>query len=320
MRSFAQSLAILLISALAACSPSTSKKGASGKTGGGGGGTVPSDDGAIRAIVSVPPQAEIIRRIGGEHVVVDILVGEGQDPHTFSPTPSQMSALGEAQIMFTVGMPFESALVEKFEEAGLPLAVVDTGAGFEKLALQCDHPEHGHGEEGHDEHGHDEHHEPDPHIWLSPTFLKVQTAHIEKALAAAAPDHAVEFQQNRAALDAELDTLHASLGKQMEPYAGEQFFVFHPAFGYFGHTYGIDQVAVEINGNAPTPKELAAFIANAREKDVKVLFTQPQFDARAAETVAKALGAKVVALDPLAPDVLQNLQRVADAIASGFAG
>ena len=105
----------------------------------------------------------------------------------------------------------------------------------------------------------------------------------------------------------------------MEPYIGEQFYVFHPAFGYFGHTYGIDQVAIELNGNSPTPKELSAFIAAANEKNVKVLFTQPQFDPRAAEIVAKTLGAKVVALDPLAPDVLANLKRIADAIAAGFA-
>lgn len=296
------------------------------------------DRGTIRAVVSVPPQAEFVRRVGGDHVEVEVLVGDGQDPHTFSPTPSQMTALGRADVLFTVGMPFEQTLVEKIAEAGSGPKVVDTGAGFEKIALQCDHPSHAAGGEGHaeehghaDGHGHEEghedghddghdheHHEPDPHIWLAPNLIKVQAGHIEAALAEAAPEHAAEFQQNRAALDAELDELHAALSEQMDPHIGERFYVFHPAFGYFGHTYGIDQVAVEVNGNSPTPKELSDFIAMAKGEGVKVLFTQPQFDPRAAETVAEALGAQVVPLDPLAPDVLANLRRIADAIAAGF--
>jgi len=287
-----------------------------GRENGSSGNPIPGDK--IRAIVSVAPQADFVRRVGGKRVLVDVLVGSGQDPHAYSPTPSQMTALGKAHLLFTVGMPFEEALAKKIAAANSAIKVVDTGAGFDKIALQCDHPEHA--DEDHPAHGDEDEdgHEPDPHIWLAPIFIKAQAAHIEAALAAAMPEHAEEFSTNRAAFDAELDSLHAELSKQMEPFIGEQFFVFHPAFGYFGHTYGIEQVAVEIGGNAPTLKELATFIEHAKEEGVKVLFVQPQFDSRSAETVADALGAKVVALDPLARDVLPNLRRIADAIAGGF--
>ncbi len=303
--------------------------------------TDPDPGGKLRVMVSVPPQADFVRRVGGEHVVVDVLVGDGQDPHTFSPAPAQMKALSRAQIFFTVGMPFEAPLAAKIAEANRTITLVDTSSGIEKIALECEHPHHGeagdhpepdagdepeHGgddhdhEEGHHDHGEEHHHEDDPHIWLAPNLIKIQARHIADALSAAAPAHRSDFEENLSTFSAELDTLHAELAEKTKPFIGETFFVFHPAFGYFGHTYGIEQAAIEVGGNSPTPKELAAFIADAKEKDVKVLFVQPQFDSRSAEVVAGQLGAGVVSLDPLAPDVLANLRAIADAITAGLGG
>lgn len=269
---------------------------------------------AIRVLVSVPPQADFVRRIGGEHVRVDVLVGDGQDPHTFSPTPAQMRTLGRAQIYFTVGMPFEEPIVTKIAGSGRGITVVDTATDIEKIAQQCDHSDHDHADHGHG-HGHQD----DPHIWLAPELIKFQADRIAAALTAADPVHADAFAANLSSFGSELDTLHAELTEATRPYIGEKFFVFHPAFGYFAHAYGIDQVAIEIGGNNPTPKELAAFLATARDEGIKVLFVQPQFDSRSAEVVAKSLGAKVVALDPLAGDVLPNLRRIAAAIVDGLA-
>jgi len=42
-----------------------------------------------------------------------------------------------------------------------------------------------------------------------------------------------------------------------------------------------------------------------------VIFVQVQFSRASAETVARALGARVVAVDPLAEDYAPNLLRVA---------
>ena len=288
-------------------------------------------DSGLNVIVSVPPQADFVRRIGGDRVKVDVLVGEGQDPHNFSPTPSQMAVLSEADLFLTVGMPFEDGLRSQIETANTGLKVVSMSEGFEKLPSECDHPshaaeedehaaateEHGHGEEdhGHD-HGHD-HGEDDPHVWLSPPLVKVQAANIAAALKEALPEHRAEFDSKLGAFQAELDSLHRELEVLLEDRTGEgeQFFVFHPAFGYFGYTYDIEQVAVEVNGNEPTPNELADFIEQAKNQGMKTIFVQPQFDDRSAKIIADQLGARVESLDPLAPDVLANIRRIAEAIA-----
>ena len=109
--------------------------------------------------------------------------------------------------------------------------------------------------------------------------------------------------------------MHQEIKALLDDQAGEEFFVFHPAFGYFGDAYGIEQVAVEVNGNEPTPNELAEFIEEAKNHEMKTLFVQPQFDDRSAKIIADQLDARVESLDPLAPDVIANIRRIAKAIA-----
>lgn len=270
---------------------------------------------SLSIIVSVPPQADFVQRIGGDHVKVDVLVGLGQDPHNFSPTPSQMAVLSGADLFLTVGMPFEEALSSQIESANAGLKVVSMSEGFEKIPSYCDHSSHG--SEG-DEDGHDHahaHEEDDPHVWLSPPLVKVQATNIAAALKAAMPEHSEAFDNNLKVFQTELDTLHNEIKAQLDDRAGEQFFVFHPAFGYFGDAYNIEQVAVEVNGNEPTPNELAAFIEEAKDHGMKTLFVQPQFDDRSAKIIADQLGARVESLDPLDPDVISNIRRIATAIA-----
>jgi zinc transport system substrate-binding protein len=99
---------------------------------------------------------------------------------------------------------------------------------------------------------------------------------------------------------------------------GKTFFVFHPAWGYFADEYGLKQVAIEQEGKEPSDEEATALQRSARQQGVKVVFVQPQIASRGAEAVARAIGARVEVLDPLAPDVLDNLVRAARAIAASY--
>ncbi|MFH1742105.1 MAG: zinc ABC transporter substrate-binding protein, partial [bacterium] len=97
----------------------------------------------------------------------------------------------------------------------------------------------------------------------------------------------------------------------LKPYRGESFYVFHPAFGYFGDAYGLKQEAVELEGKAPTPRQLSTLIKKARTENVRIIFVQPQFDKKSAEAVSNSIDGAVVPMDPLAKDVLKNLEEMA---------
>ena len=99
----------------------------------------------------------------------------------------------------------------------------------------------------------------------------------------------------------ELDGLDARIRRALRPFRGQTFYVFHPAFGYFADAYGLRQKSVETEGKSPTPRQLLALIKQARAEGVKIIFLQPQFDRRAADAVATALGGDGGAHGPAGP-------------------
>jgi zinc transport system substrate-binding protein len=168
-----------------------------------------------------------------------------------------------------------------------------------------------HGEAEHDKDRHD-HAGLDPHIWLSPPLVKIQARTILAALQEVDPVHRSVYEANFKAFTAQIDQLNADLKKIFAGKTGLQFVVFHPAWGYFAHAYGLKQVPIEIEGKEPKPAQLKELIQHARENKIKVVFVQPQFSSQSAEVVAREIGGQVAFVDPLAEDWMANLRQVAD--------
>ena len=164
----------------------------------------------------------------------------------------------------------------------------------------------GHRGERPEEHG-DHHEGTDPHTWLSPLLAKRQAAVIRDALMAERPGEKALFQAGYERLAADLDALHERIAKVLKPLKGRDLYVFHPAYGYFADAYGLNQVAIEMAGKSPDARTISRFIQRAKESGVRVVFVQPQFSARSAETIAGAIGGAVISLDPLAEDYIANL-------------
>lgn len=160
--------------------------------------------------------------------------------------------------------------------------------------------------------------EPDPHIWLSPKLVKLQARHIRDALRRAAPEHAAAFDENLRRFESDLDAVDAEIAALLAPYRGRAILVFHPAYGYFTDAYGLRQAAVESEGKAPGPRQLASLIAAARERRIRVIFIQPQASGQKAEAIAAEIGARVAMIDPMDRDYLNNLRRMAKAVAQAL--
>jgi len=286
----------------------------------------------LGVFVSIPPQAYFVQRVGGDHVQVDVLVGPGQNPHSFEPTPAQISSLAKATVFFRVGMPFEDGLLPRLRGAFTHLEIVDTRQGVPVRPMEEHEHEHDAAHHGHEhdtaahhahEHGSEAHHEhpahhdeegADPHIWLNPRLVKIQAQTIADALIRLDPANADEYRRNLAAFTAELDALDARIAAALAPVRGQPLFVYHPAFGYFADAYGLHQVAVEIGGKEPSPKDLADLIRRARQENVRVIFVQPQFSTRSAEIIARQIGGAVVPLDDLAPDYMTSMEAMAEQV------
>ena len=270
----------------------------------------------IPVFASILPQAYFLERIGGSHVDVEVLIGAGQSPHSYEPTPKQMAKLATAKAFFSIGVPVEKGVLRKIRQSHKQLIIVETQQGITYRYLAGHDYEHG------EAHGKDRKpegkKEPDPHIWMAPKLVKIQARNICDALNRLDPAHKKEYAANMRAFDADLDRVDARISRSLAPFKGRKMYVFHPSFGYFADAYGLIQVPIEIEGKEPGARQLTKFIDRAKKDGVKVMFVQPQFSARSAEAVAKAIGGVVVPIDPLARDYLANLDRIAAAVEQGL--
>ena len=79
--------------------------------------------GPIRAVVSIPPQQEILQRLGGPQVSVTVLIPPGRSPATFEPSPRQMASVSDADLLLPLGLPFERTVTARIYELEPGLAV-----------------------------------------------------------------------------------------------------------------------------------------------------------------------------------------------------
>ena len=268
----------------------------------------------ILVYVGIPPQAYFVERIVGNQPSVEIrvLLPPGKSPATFEPTPKDMSGLSQADLYFLMGVPFEISLMEKASDIIARLNVIDTRQNIPLRSIAG----HVHHEEGYVHEQTD-----DPHTWLDPQLVKMQARNICSALQKLDPDRAEAYASNLKAFELDLDKTDSTVAAMLQPYYGKTFYVFHPSFGYFADRYGLRQEAIETEGKEPGARELAKLINEAKESGINTILVQREFSSKTAEAIAEEIDGRVIVVDPLARDYLNNLillaGNIADAMAEG---
>ena len=240
-------------------------------------------------VVSVLPQSYFVRAIAGELVELAVLLPPGASPALWQPTLDSLRAISSASLYVKVGhpaLPFEVAWLDRLLAENPDLVVLDCSAGLEV-------------------------HPGDPHIWLSPAHARAMAEAISRGLLELLPGERATLEARTEALILEIDSVDAELRKRLADRRGQQFVVFHPAWGYLAREYGLVQVAIEAGHREPDLRELRVLIERARSARVATLFVQPQFDPESARVVAAEIGAGVELLDPLAYEWAHNLRHVA---------
>lgn len=274
-------------------------------------------EGPLPVMVSIVPQKYFLEKLGGSLVSVDVMVVPGATPEHYEPKPKQMSALGKAKLYFACGVPFETAWLSRIAAANSGMRIVHTDKGIDKREMEAH--SHAKGAKGHSGHSHMHEGAKDPHIWLSPPLVKQQARTILEALTAADPRNRQTYEDNYNRFISELTELDLSLKQLFQSrQEARAFMVFHPAWGYFADAYGLKQVPVQVEGKEPKARDLDRLIKLARELGVKTIFVQPQYSPKSAQTIAEAIGGKLVHADDLAPDWAENLRKVAGEIASAL--
>ena len=157
----------------------------------------------------------------------------------------------------------------------------------------------------------------DPHVWVSPSSVKIIAKNIYTTLSNADPKNKEYFKKNYLSFLKEITTTDTKIREILvDLKAGSKFMVFHPSWGYFASDYSLEQLVIEVEGKEPKPKTLQKIIEEAKEEKVKAIFTQPEFSDKSAKVIAQQLNIKVIKITPLAPNWSENLINMAKSIAN----
>jgi len=278
----------------------------------------PIPDGAtsqpIEVVVSILPQQEIVQKLGGSEVSVTVLIPPGRSPATFEPSPRLMASISDADLLLPLGLPFERTVIARIHDIEPELPICN-GSPTSKSGVSTAEAIH-HDALDHRKHDHTQ--GQDPHFWLDPQLTIEYAQQVRRCLCQTRPQDCETFRENLAAYTEQLEAVDRRNAALLAPHNGRMLFVFHPAYGHFAHRYGLRQVAIEYEGKNPTGRHLSQLIEEAKTAGAKVIFVQPQFAGTGAQAVAAAVGADLVELDPLAPDLLANMERIAARISKAF--
>lgn len=250
---------------------------------------VPGKASRLRVYASFYPMYDFAVKIAGDRADVVCLVPPGGEPHIWEPTAADITGLERADVFVYSGAGMERWVGDVLGTlSNKKLITVETSAGLTLLK----------GGDAHDG-GADA---IDPHVWLDPKNAKRQTEAILRVLIQADPDGAARYEADFARYAAEFDKLDQEYRAALAPYAGREVVVAHQAFGYLCAEYGLIQVPVEglTPESEPDPARIAEVIRIAREHDVRVIFFETAASPKVAQTIAKAIGADVAVLDPVA--------------------
>jgi zinc transport system substrate-binding protein len=230
---------------------------------------------------------------------VRTLMPPGRSEHGYEFTPSDIAAVGQADVVVYVGLGLEPA-VDKFvrRKPSDRRRVVVLGD-----VLGIDH-EHDH----HHEHGEACDHAVDVHVWLDPILMRAVVPELRRAIEEAQRSagrltdrERTRLDQAQAELIRRLDDLDREFREALEPLRGAAIVTHHSAFGRLAERYGLRVAAVirPVEGSEPTPAQIAQVVEAMRREGVGVIFVEPQFSEAAARRIAERTGARIGRLDPL---------------------
>lgn len=242
--------------------------------------------------VTIEPLRYFTEQIAGEKFVVNTMVPQGGNPETYEPTAQQMVKLAESDLYIKVGnIGFERTWMKKLSQNAPHTIIIDSSEGIE-LA----HSSHG---------------VTDPHTWMSTNNAKQIARNIYEALVSINARDSASYRRNYEAL---IDTIEATdmrLREQLTRDKSQAFLIDHPALTYFARDYELLQIPVEEEGREPSAAQLKKTIQLAKDKKVKVLFVQKQFETRSTKIVSQEVGAETIAINPLSHNWSEEMVSIA---------
>lgn len=264
-----------------------------------------------RVAATILPVQSIVAAVMGDRGTPELLLQGQLSEHTASLTPNQVAALGEADVVFTIGHSLEYSVgrldgseavngkrfVQLELAPGVALLPIREGTAWEPdsdgpapaaaadangLILKAD-----------------------PHIWTDPVNAAAMARAAAAELAKADPDGAETYRKNAETFAASLTQLSSSIADELRPLQSKRFIVFHDAYHYFERRFGLKAAGsiADVSATNPSAARLKAIRDRLIATQAVCVFREPQFDDKYVRVLTEGTPARIGVLDGLGADL-----------------
>ncbi|MFA7173657.1 MAG: metal ABC transporter substrate-binding protein [Kiritimatiellia bacterium] len=234
-----------------------------------------------------PILTDLARQIGGERITVIELMRADENPHAYTPTPRQLQAAQQAQLILASGKGLESYLQDIRDNLSAGQRLLDVGATIPSLIAE-------HSDCGHDHHHHNA---VDPHWWHSIKNIKRAMRIIATALAELAPQNSEYFNTRRSEYNRTLDQLERWARKELAqiPRSERVLTTAHNSFGYFCRDFGFETAPILglSSETTPEPRQITEVVKTVKLKNIKAVFPEKNVNPKTVETIARETGIRL---------------------------
>lgn len=238
----------------------------------------------IKVVCTTGIVADLVERVGGDHVDVTGLMGPGVDPHLYKASPSDVRQFNQANIIFYNGLHLEGRLTDLLVQLARRKPTFAVTEGLVELgdARLREPPEF----EGFY----------DPHVWHDVSLWETCLEDVARRLETFDPAHADYYRKRAATARSEFRALHEECLRRLEEIPAEQrvLVTAHDAFGYFGEAYD-----VEVHGlqgistvDEPDVQTMESLVDLLVDKQIKAVFVESSVPPRGVEALIEACSAR----------------------------
>ena len=219
------------------------------------------------------------REVAGDAAEVVSITKPGAEIHEYSPTPGDIVAAQDADLILYNGLNLELWFERFFRNLrDVPSAVVSEGVEPIDIA------------------GGEYQGRPNPHAWMSLEGALTYVDNIAAAFAGHDPENAETYEANAERYKAEIEATIGPIQEAMAALPEEDRWLVtsEGAFSYLARDFGLRELYIwPINADAQgTPQQVRGVIDTVRENDVAVVFSESTVPADAARQIARETDAE----------------------------
>jgi zinc/manganese transport system substrate-binding protein len=251
--------------------------------------------GALRVQTTYTTTAEIVKRIGGEYVIVQTLASPHYDPHFIVPKPSLIAKLRRADILVMNGAGLELGWLPPLLK-GAHNAKIRSGAKSFIDISQCidllDKPNSVSRAFG------DVHAQGNPHYMLDPYNVAKVAKYIYEKLSIIDSKHQIYYKNNLEIFLKNWQKFEQNLDTKISQCKSKKVVQYHELFNYFLNRYHfVSYGNIEpLPGVSPSSKHTVELINTIKEDNVSMILQDVYHSQKTAKFISKKADTKLVIL------------------------